>query len=85
MLVVIGKKDVQADWKLDGEALVDAAQGGANVSFLYPDDANHVLLHGPRAREELTGADDLTRNSSEAHLDKETVEAILKWLCERAM
>jgi hypothetical protein len=40
-LVIIGKKDVQVDWQVDGKALENAK--AANVSFVYPQNANHVL------------------------------------------
>src|SRR5262245_40850385 len=42
-LVIIGKKDRQVDWRADGEPLQRAAAGHANVTFLFPENANHVL------------------------------------------
>jgi uncharacterized protein len=41
--VVIGKKNLQCDWKLDGEVLEKEAEVNENVEFFYPDNANHVL------------------------------------------
>ena len=45
ILVVIGKKDIQVDWKLDGGALERATAGVGDVSFAYPEGANHVMKH----------------------------------------
>ena len=42
MLVVIGKKDLQIDWKVDGTALENATAHKTAVSFSYPKNANHV-------------------------------------------
>ena len=49
MLVVIGKKDIQTDWKLDGEKL-EEVEGKTDVSFYYPETANHVLKYEPTPR-----------------------------------
>lgn len=84
VLVVIGKKDIQCDWMLDGGALEEAAQGTNNVTFYYPDNANHALKYEPRPREELTGADALAYNTAGTHLDSETIGTILGWLRERS-
>lgn len=81
VLVVIGKKDIQTDWRLDGGALEEASQGMANVFFCYPENANHVLKHEPRPREELTAeAATSAYNTAEASLDDETLKIILEWL-----
>jgi pimeloyl-ACP methyl ester carboxylesterase len=81
MLIIIGKKDLQVDWKLDGEVLEKATKGKANVSFCYPDNANHVLKYEPKPREELTMAYALQNyNSPGASLDHETFKTILEWL-----
>jgi hypothetical protein len=85
VLVVIGKKDIQADWTLDGGALEEAAQGKSNVSFYYPENANHVLKHESRAREELSGLTAASSyNTAEAYLDPETLETIQDWLKRQA-
>ena len=55
-LVIIGKKDIQVDWQADGEPLQRAATGHANVTFLFPENANHVLKYEPRPRSELAQA-----------------------------
>jgi alpha-beta hydrolase superfamily lysophospholipase len=81
VLVVIGKKDLQVDWQADGEPLQRAAAGHANVRFLFPEDANHVLKHEPRPRSELTQPDALPRyNAPDTRLDPQAMAEILAWL-----
>ena len=41
VLVIIGKKDLQIDWLADGEPLQQAAAGHKEVTFLFPENANH--------------------------------------------
>ena len=36
-LVVIGKKDIQVDWRTDGEPLQRAAAGRTNITFVFPE------------------------------------------------
>jgi hypothetical protein len=80
-LVVIGKKDIQVDWRLDGEPLERAASGRTTVRFQYPEHANHVLKYEARAREELSGANIVqSYNGPDTRLDPETLAAILEWL-----
>ena len=84
VLVIIGKKDIQVDWQADGEPLRRAAVGHANVTFLFPEDANHVLKHEPRPRSELTQSDALPRyNAPDTRLDPQAMASILAWLNER--
>ncbi|MFJ4650250.1 alpha/beta hydrolase family protein [Nocardia sp. NPDC088792] len=81
VLVVIGKKDLQVDWQADGEVLQQAAKGREHVSFLFPENANHVLKYEPRPRAELTQAEVVARyNAADVELDPETVAAIVSWL-----
>ncbi|MDD4860122.1 MAG: hypothetical protein PHR56_07990 [Dehalococcoidales bacterium] len=82
-LVIIGKKDIQVDYQLDGAPLELAAKGHANVSFAYPENANHVLKYEPRPRSALTSADALTYNAADRVLDTETLGIIKDWLAER--
>lgn len=81
VLVVIGKKDTQVDWQADGEPLQRAASGRENVSFQFPEDANHVLKSELRPRSELiatqVGND---YNAPDTRLDPETATAIVAWL-----
>lgn len=85
VLIVIGKKDLQTDWKLDGEVLEKAAEGKRNISFYYPENANHILKYEPKPREELAMGDALQNyNGPNAILDPETFETILDWLNKNA-
>ena len=81
MLVVIGRKDIQVDWQADGGPLQRAATGSIDVTFVFPENANHVLKFEPRPRGDLhlpqvTSA----YNSPDAALDPEALEAILAWM-----
>jgi hypothetical protein len=79
--IVIGKKDIQVDWRADGEPLEHAAAGNARVSFCFPENANHVLKHESRPRSELGAADAVSSyNSAEASLDPEAMARITQWL-----
>jgi len=81
VLVIIGKKDLQVDWQADGEPLQRAAAGRADVTFLFPDNANHVLKHEPMPRAELGQAEAMPRyNAPDAYLDPEVTAAIAAWL-----
>lgn len=81
VLIIIGKKDLQVDWQADAEPLHRAAAGRTDVSFLFPEDANHVLKHEPRPREELMQAEAMSRyNAPNASLDPITIAAIVAWL-----
>lgn len=80
-LVVIGKKDIQVDWRADGEALQSAAAGRGDVTFSFPEHANHVLKYedGPVSglRESGAGA---RYNAAGTRLDPDAVTAIVAWL-----
>jgi hypothetical protein len=81
VLVIIGKKDLQVDWQDDGEPLQRAAAGHANVTFLFPENANHVLKYEARPRSELAQPEALPRyNAPDAYLDPEALASILAWL-----
>ncbi len=79
-LVVIGKKDIQVDYKLDGAPLEQAVKANKNFNFVYPDNANHILKYEAKPRENLTGADGLNYNAADAVLDKDAVNMILDGL-----
>jgi pimeloyl-ACP methyl ester carboxylesterase len=84
VLVVIGKKDIQVDWKLDGSELEKAAANKVGVSFVYPENANHVLKHEAKPIEQINIiAATQNYNSSETELDKDTVTAIVSWLSKQ--
>lgn len=83
VLVIIGKKDIQVDWRADGEPLQRAAAGHDNVTFLFPENANHVLKHESQPRSELTGAEVAqSYNGPDTRLDPESLDAILAWLAD---
>jgi pimeloyl-ACP methyl ester carboxylesterase len=83
VLLVIGKKDVQVDWQADGALLETAAKLHQNVTFFYPENANHVLKNEPRPRSALTGADSLTYNASDRVLDPEALKIVQDWLASQ--
>jgi len=85
VLVVIGKKDLQVDWQADGEPLQRAAAGHANVSFLFPENANHVLKEEPRPRSDVTLPDATAHyNAPDARLDPDALAHIIEWLAARS-
>jgi uncharacterized protein len=79
ILVVIGKKDIQIDWQVDGKALEKATAQKNNITFVYPENANHVLKHEEKPREQLTAQTSLNYNSPDTKLDQETAEMIINW------
>ena len=81
ILVLIGKKDIQSDWKLDGKVLADALSGKRNTEFAYPEDANHVLKHEELPVEKLNAEYvSMHYNAPNAILDEESFRTILNWL-----
>jgi pimeloyl-ACP methyl ester carboxylesterase len=80
VLIIIGKKDIQTDWQLDGWALEQATGNRDNVSITYPENANHILKYEERPREKLGPADTLTYNSPDRVLDPEALSVIKSWL-----
>ena len=83
ILVVIDKKDIQVDWKIDGDGceLEKATTKKLDVSFVYPENANHVLKHEVKPMEEITAQyAALSYNSPDAELDTEAAKAIFTWL-----
>jgi alpha-beta hydrolase superfamily lysophospholipase len=80
-LVLIGKKDIQVDWRADGGPLEEAARGRADVTLVYPEDANHVLKYEPRPRAELPAATAAASyNNPQTGLDPESMTIIRDWL-----
>ena len=85
VLIVIGKKDIQANWQADGQALEAALATRDNVTFVYPDNANHILKYEPKPREQLVPAEvAATYNAADRHLDPDALEAIQTWLATQA-
>ena len=83
-LVVIGKKDIQVDWEVDGALLQAATAGMTNVTFEFPRNANRVLKYEPKPREQLTAADTLEYNREGRALDGEAVRVIADWLKQQS-
>ena len=80
-LVIIGKKDIQVDWQADGEPLQRAAASHANVTFLFPENANHILKYETMPRAELKAAEVIAHyNADDAILDPEALGSIIAWL-----
>jgi alpha-beta hydrolase superfamily lysophospholipase len=85
VLVIIGKKDIPVDWQVDGESLQRAATGRTNVTFVFPENANHVLKYEPKPRAELNAADVMQRyNAAGASLDPGSIAVIQEWLLNHA-
>ncbi len=85
ILVVIGKKDIQVDWKIDGNILEKVTANKIAASFVYPENANHILKHEEAPREALTAQDvSLHYNAQDTVLDREAENAIINWLKKQA-
>ncbi|MDQ6672961.1 MAG: alpha/beta hydrolase, partial [Chloroflexota bacterium] len=81
VLIVIGKKDIQVDWQADGEPLRSAAAGKNDVTFVFPENANHVQKYEAKNRAGLVPTEAITGyNAPEAHLDEQAQASILEWL-----
>ncbi len=81
VLVLIGQKDIQVDWRADGDPLRRAAAGREGVDFVFPEAANHLLKQEPRPRQGLAAPEVAAAyNAPDARLDPETVDTILGWL-----
>jgi len=80
-LIIIGKKDLQVDWQADGDPLQRAATGHENVTFLFPENANHVLKFESRPRGDLAQPEAMPRyNAPDAKLDPDAMSSIVAWL-----
>ncbi len=85
VLVLIGKKDTQVDWQVDGSEWEKVAKDHSNFTIAYPDNANHVLKYEPRPREQLSPVEIANSyNAEEATLDPQAVEMITSWLHARS-
>ncbi len=85
LLIVIGKKDIQSNWRVDGKLMTAALAGKENVSFSYPDHADHVLKLEPRPRRGLTPRYvQATYNADGRTLDPDALDSILSWLAGHA-
>jgi len=85
LLVVIGGKDIQVDPQLDGKPLEEALSGSETASFVYPADADHILKHEPKPREQLSPLQVQNNyNAAGRELDGETLKVIIDWLRARS-
>jgi hypothetical protein len=85
MLVVIGKKDIQIDWRADGGPLQTATATNGNATFVFPDNTDHVLKREPRPQDELVAAEVSARYNAEGRvLDSDALSVITNWLVERS-
>jgi uncharacterized protein len=81
VLIVLGKKDTQVDWLVDGPILAGVAQEHDNIHIVTLENANHVLKFEPKARAELSVTEVMASYSAEqGFLDPQGLEAILSWL-----
>jgi hypothetical protein len=81
VLVVIGKKDLQIDWQTDGRALEKATSKKPAVTFVFPENANHILKHEETPREKLTVQYVMEHyNAAGTELDDEATNTIITWL-----
>jgi uncharacterized protein len=81
VLVLLGKKDIQVVWQLDGPIFDEMVKKQANLRVAYAENANHVLKYEPRPLAELTMAEIMVSyNAENARLDDQAVEIILSWL-----
>ena len=56
-----------------------------DVTFIFPENANHVQKYEPKSRSEIVPTEAATGyNASDAHLDEEAEASILKWLAAHA-
>ena len=84
ILILIGKKDIQTDWKIDGEALKKATNGNPKVSFAFPNDSNHLLKYEKMPRNRLNARYvGRNYNSPRSYLDRSALNAIYSWLIKQ--
>ena len=81
IMVLIGKKDVQVNWKIDGSILEKALNQHKSASFVYPEFANHVLKHEELPPDRLTAEYVGPHyNAADTLIDEKAMDSILSWL-----
>jgi esterase/lipase len=81
VLIIIGKKDIQVDWQVDGALFEEVAKENGQIRVVFMENTNHVMKSEAKPRSELTPEWVMTSYSSEdVPLDPGTVETISSWL-----
>lgn len=81
MLVIIGKKDIQVKWNIDGSLLEKAVSAKQNVTFSYPINANHVLKYFKNPIETSSPQELMSGyNGEDTFLDPEAWDIIVNWI-----
>ena len=81
VLIVIGKKDIQVNWKTDGNLLESRLAGKGIVEFAYPENADHVLKRVNIPLENISAEFASAHyNSDETSLDSDALKIITDWL-----
>ncbi|WP_284980165.1 prolyl oligopeptidase family serine peptidase [Arthrobacter sp. fls2-241-R2A-200] len=81
-LALIGGRDLQIDQHADGDPLRAAATGMANVTFAFPQNANHVFKEDHRSPAEVASTPGNGYNDENTHLDPESLQITLRWLSD---
>jgi uncharacterized protein len=85
VFVVLGKKDIQVTWQIDGPIFDELARTHSNVEVAYIENANHVLKYEPRPLSQLTMTEIMmSYNADTSVLDSDAAQAILAWLKNQA-
>lgn len=83
MLLLIGKKDIQVNWEVDGAILRRRLSGRQNITISFPENADHVLKYEPMPRDQIVpGLAGQNYNQASRDLDDETLGIMLGWLRE---
>lgn len=81
MLLIIGKKDIQVNWKKDGSILENSLSGRSNVTIEFPENADHVLKYEEAPRDKIDPVlASNNYNGGTRYLDDGTLRVILDWL-----
>jgi uncharacterized protein len=81
VLIVIGKKDIQVDWHIEGPPFEEIAAQHKNISIAFPADSNHVLKLEQRPFDQLNAANiESTYSGEDSKLDPEALRTIEDWL-----
>lgn len=81
VLIIIGKKDIQVDWQVDGAVFEEIAKNHSNITIEFAENANHVLKYEPRNRNDLyAGEVGNSYNAEDRVLDRDVFDMISNWL-----